>query len=82
MPERDCASLLRALRNDPSLRFSDAGRQLLRWLDSRVGGLGELEALLATVPPHCRYTVASLVKKSAGDWLAFASKLEQRVDLQ
>jgi DNA-binding CsgD family transcriptional regulator len=80
-PEKDRAALLRSLRRDPSLRFSDAGRKLLHWLDSRIGRPAELEGLLDGVPAHCAYTMVSLARQNADEWLEIAARLEQRTDL-
>lgn len=34
--QRDVAAMMRILRSDPSLRFSEGGRSLLRWLSGHV----------------------------------------------
>ncbi|WP_405477518.1 ParB N-terminal domain-containing protein [Streptomyces canus] len=68
---------LAVLACDPSLRFSEAGRQLLRLLDNRVlldaGG----DALLASVPPHNRAALTAAVHQHIDTWLAFLSVLDR-----
>jgi hypothetical protein len=78
---RDRATLLRSLRKDPSLRFTEAGRKLLCWLDSHAAGPGELDGLLASVPSHCMYIVAELARGCGEDWLNLASELGRRPEL-
>ncbi|MGW1746565.1 ParB/RepB/Spo0J family partition protein [Streptomyces sp. NPDC002092] len=68
---------LAVLARDPSMRFSEPGRQLLRLLDNRAlldaGG----DALLAAVPPHHRAALTAAVHEHIDTWLAFLSVLER-----
>ncbi|GIH21043.1 ParB/RepB/Spo0J family partition protein [Rugosimonospora africana] len=70
--------LLENLGKDPSLRFTDSGRSLLRALFARCAGPPDLH-LLRSLPPHCVYTIASLARACAEDWLRFAEELPQHV---
>jgi ParB-like chromosome segregation protein Spo0J len=75
---RDRAALLRDLRRDPSLRFTERGRRLLEWLAVRAAGPSGLDALIDALPAHCCYLVAGLARKCADEWLEVARRLEQR----
>lgn len=77
--ERDQAVVLRDLRSDPSLRFAESGRDLLRWLSVHVVGADSWRAFVATTPPHCAYVVAALARGCAREWLDFATQLERRL---
>jgi hypothetical protein len=79
-PRRDPAALLRNLRKDPSLRFTESGRALLRWLDMRAVGPDGWRQLLESIPPHCTYVVADLARGAAEDWRQFADRLKQRAE--
>lgn len=57
---------LATLRNDPSQRYTDAGRNLLHWLES-ANPNGNLRAV-DTVPPHCAGLVAEIAKRYAVLW--------------
>lgn len=71
-------SELNQLRVDPSLRFTDVGRVLLRLFDARLLSTSE-RALLATgVPSHCTTTVANLARIVGAAWNQLALDLEQR----
>jgi transposase-like protein len=72
---RDPAQLLRSLRNDPSLRFSEAGRALITWLNERATGVGRWPDLLPQIPPHCTYLLADIARSCAAEWIAFADEL-------
>jgi len=78
-PTRDLNDLLRSLRHDPSLRYSEPGRALLKWLFSHGRGLEDGEKLAAAVPSHARYTLAELARAYSGEWLGFAARLEERI---
>ena len=72
---------MRSLRKDPSLRFNDAGRKLLHWLDVRISGPAEMEGLMEGIPTHCKYTMAGLARRNGDEWLEMAARLEQHKDL-
>ncbi|MFF1795759.1 ParB N-terminal domain-containing protein [Kitasatospora sp. NPDC058263] len=77
----DRSGILERLAKDPSLRFTESGRLLLRWLgthdfDARTG-----QELIAAVPPHCAAAVADLASSFAREWSRFAEELAQRADV-
>jgi hypothetical protein len=72
----DKPSLLNNLSRDPSLRFTESGRNIVRALFARSGGPPPRE-LTEALPPHCRYTVAALARICAEEWRGFAVQMEQ-----
>ncbi|WP_218578913.1 ParB/RepB/Spo0J family partition protein [Phytohabitans houttuyneae] len=72
------ASMLRGLQSDPSLRFTESGRMLLRWIFSRAIRSDERLDVVGKVPPHCTYIVANVARVCADEWLQLANELEQR----
>jgi len=70
---------LQRLMRDPSLRYSEPGRRLLRWLGLHARGPGTVEGLIDVVPAHCGYLVAALARHFARQWLELADALERRV---
>lgn len=77
--ERDRESLINSLIRDPSLRFSEPGKNLLRWLIEHTRTPLDAEVILDGVPPHCGYIVAEIARGCADDWLQLAAQLEQRL---
>lgn len=75
----DHDAILMDLRRDPSLRYTDAGRSLLRWLGQRATGSAEWRELMRDIPPHCAIVVARVARSSAMAWTDFANALDQRV---
>jgi hypothetical protein len=75
---QEVSVMLARLMRDPSLRFSDAGRFLLRWLDMNRAGMDGYEQIIQTVPEHCAGAVATLARGYAEAWQDFAGLLEGR----
>jgi len=70
--------LLQQLRRDPSLRFNDAGRVVLMWLNAHAGDLERWPELLQQIPPHCTFLLANLARECADVWTAIAEDLGRR----
>ncbi|KJK51720.1 hypothetical protein UK23_06205 [Lentzea aerocolonigenes] len=75
---RSAAMMMRILLADPSLRFNEPGRELLRWLGSRIIESGDWQAMVDEMPTHCTGTVADLARRCGSSWLEFAEELENR----
>lgn len=73
----DHGDVVRALRNDPTLRFSETGRLLLRLLDLHSLHRNQWDSLVASVPPHWAHLVADIARECADAWRVFADGLEQ-----
>jgi len=69
---------LETLRNDPSLRHSDTGRQLLRLLSVHLLPDEHRERLVRSVPEHCAGVVSAVARECAGAWDTFADQLDRR----
>ena len=74
-PSPDPATLVVRLRSDPTLRFSETGRTLLRLLDARSVPPEKWAEIAANVPPHWRDTVARMAVECADTWRTFAETL-------
>jgi len=74
------ADLLDNLSKDPSLRFSDAGRSLLRALFTRSGGPPDA-GLVQSLPPHIAFGLSTLAQACAQEWLCFAEQVEGHLRL-
>lgn len=79
---RSSQSLLQTLRKDPSLRFSESGRKLLRWLDAAATGPGHWQEIVSAAPPHCVYLVAEMARSCADEWMCLAAHLEQQIRVE
>ncbi|PRY41291.1 streptomycin biosynthesis protein [Umezawaea tangerina] len=76
-PQREVnpEEILRRLRNDPSLRFTEAGKSLLRWLGAHTVEDGLAALPLDAIPTHCIGTVADLAQYNAGSWARLSEQL-------
>jgi ParB-like chromosome segregation protein Spo0J len=76
--ENQSQVFLQRLRKDPSLRFSDAGRNLLRLLGERPMEAKDWERLAESVPQHWIEAVARIAREYAQDLTHFAHAIEKR----
>ncbi|CRK58739.1 StrR protein [Alloactinosynnema sp. L-07] len=76
-PQPDWPSVLHRLRTDPSIRFTENGRALLRLMDAHAVNNGRLDTIAENVPPHCRQLIAQVAVEFAQAWHRFAEQLER-----
>jgi transposase-like protein len=70
--------MLQGLQSDPSLRFTESGRTVLRWIHSRAIRAEEWAQVEDMVPAHCAYILANVARSCADEWQQIAEELEQR----
>lgn len=73
----DIDLLMESLRCDPSLRYTDSGRTLLRWLATRTVTVPEWREAIGGVPPHCSILVAKVARECARAWQELADELNR-----
>ncbi|RSN30389.1 streptomycin biosynthesis protein [Amycolatopsis sp. WAC 04169] len=74
------AEFVALLASDPSLRFSEAGRVLLRLIGCAAIDDGQWDEMVLRVPVHQRERVVRLARECALAWRGFAERLECRDD--
>ncbi len=74
----DRESSLKRLRTDPSLRFSETGRALIRWLEAGPRTPEESLFLADTVPSHCLDVLTSMAEQNLEIWRQMFVRLNQR----
>ncbi|WP_232668173.1 ParB/RepB/Spo0J family partition protein [Pseudonocardia sp. TRM90224] len=74
----DVVSLLRTLQRDPSLRFNETGRGLVKWLLGHAVVPADNSRIVDAVPPHCTKAVADLALACAAAWQQLAESLRER----
>ncbi|MFD0395104.1 streptomycin biosynthesis protein [Streptomyces nogalater] len=75
----DFQAALRALRQDPSLRFTEVGRFLLRMLEPHVPLATQQQRILHGVPGHCAPLLSAAARAYADSLRRFADRLESEV---
>jgi ParB-like chromosome segregation protein Spo0J len=78
-PLPDRAKLVERLRADPSLRFTDTGRNLLRLLSMHMLSAEEWEQIIDNIPAHCGGIMARLAEECAGMWRQLAAQVEHNI---
>jgi hypothetical protein len=74
---RETEALIYLLRRDPSLRFTETGRELLRLVGAQPVGAEAWQGFAEGVPAHCAEQVARLARRFAENWLSFAEAVER-----
>ncbi|MET8689541.1 ParB/RepB/Spo0J family partition protein [Streptomyces sp. NPDC004732] len=72
------ADLIPILKRDPSIRFTDSGRLLLRLLDAATLPPDEWNRLIESVPAHCVDMVANVARACGEVWLNVAQEVDSR----
>jgi hypothetical protein len=72
--ELDHVAIMRTLCKDPSLRLTEAGRALLRWLDAHTV-TGQAAPPMTDIPAHCVGAIAALARHNARFWADFADRV-------
>ncbi|MEV5575410.1 ParB N-terminal domain-containing protein [Spirillospora sp. NPDC052269] len=67
------------LRSDPALRFSEAGRDLLRLLGLHMLRPEQWNRIVNGVPPHCGPIVAELARACSDKWSELAVRVETQM---
>ncbi|MEV4138614.1 ParB N-terminal domain-containing protein [Dactylosporangium sp. NPDC049742] len=71
-------ALVHGLKADPSLRLTDSGRRLLRWILTKVLVPQEWQEVSDGLPPHAAYVLSDVARRCATEWQRVADDLEQR----
>jgi hypothetical protein len=73
----DVSARLQVLKRDPVLRYTEQGRDILRWLDAHIIRRQDYTAIGGAIPPHCTYLVAEIALGCAAAWKQLAAELQQ-----
>ncbi len=73
--EQDMAALFEALCRDPSLRFSESGRTLLRMFESCARVTRQRDQIVGNLPAHCADAAQELLLGYVESWRAMADDL-------
>jgi ParB-like nuclease family protein len=74
----DVRDVLLNLRRDPSIRFNDAGRRFLHWLDVHAANFDDWSNLVEVIPAYHADSAAALARRCASVWEAIADRLDNR----
>ena len=74
----DIHVVLRNMKRDPTIRFTDAGRRWLQWLDVQVANLDSWPDLIEIIPPYHADSAAAVARRCAQVWDAIADRLDNQ----
>lgn len=73
----DVQGILEHLARDPTLRMTERGRELVRWLHLHRADPADFGRMINSVPSHLRAVVLDLAMGYAAAWEAFATELKE-----
>jgi hypothetical protein len=79
-PKLEPATSLRNLRRDPSVRFTESGRVLLRLLEASAIEPRQWDHIIDSIPEYCYGAVVHLARDCAESWRWLARRLDQRAN--
>lgn len=74
-------TMLHDLKQDPSLRYSESGRRLLRTLHENFTSVTKWPELIETIPDHQAHIVAELAEHFADQWRELADQIRSKACL-
>ena len=74
--------MLQRLRTNPSLRFSQDGKTLIRLLSASLGAVRECERLTSTAPTHCRDMVADIALEISDFWRHCSTRIREEIAIR
>lgn len=80
LEHQQVVSIIDRLRRDPSLRLTETGRQLLRWLDAAPRSAAESVELADQLPEHCLNLIHEMAQQNAATWHGFAAMISDRLE--
>ncbi|MFH8612554.1 ParB N-terminal domain-containing protein [Streptomyces sp. NPDC018029] len=75
----DTLAQLESLKRDPALKYSNDGREMIRWLEARIIRRTD-PGLVLQAPPHQARKIAALARACAAQWNCIAVRMELACD--
>jgi ParB-like chromosome segregation protein Spo0J len=66
------------LAGDPSLRYTEAGRAFMRWMDTHMTDTGQWRAFADSIPSHWLDDISFVAEQASEEWRVFAEHLRSR----
>jgi transposase-like protein len=76
---RELAAVLEALSRDPTLRMTESGRDLLRWLHTHAVYCTDNSRVVESTPDHCVEQLLVFARECANGWTAITNDLAIRL---
>lgn len=74
----DTQAAVERLRSDPTIRYTESGRTLVRLLDGHLNDREEWDQVARNIPEHRLELISELARARAEDWRQFAELLQKR----
>ncbi|WP_244199532.1 ParB/RepB/Spo0J family partition protein [Amycolatopsis thailandensis] len=74
----DNQAAVERLRSDPTIRYTESGRTLVRLLDGHLNDRDQWDQVARNIPEHRLELISELAKARAEDWRQFVELLQKR----
>ncbi|MEV7550243.1 ParB/RepB/Spo0J family partition protein [Amycolatopsis sp. NPDC089917] len=74
----DNQAAVERLRSDPTIRYTESGRTLVRLLDGHLNDRDQWDQVARNIPEHRLELISELAKARAEDWQQFVKLLQKR----
>ncbi|WP_340683779.1 ParB/RepB/Spo0J family partition protein [Amycolatopsis coloradensis] len=74
----DTQAAVERLRSDPTIRYTESGRTLVRLLDGHLNDRDKWDQVARNIPEHRLELISELARARAEDWRQFAELLQKR----
>jgi ParB-like nuclease domain len=71
------AGIAAKVAQDPTIRYTQGGKEFLRWMAQHTSDPGGWREFVNTLPPHWRGVIAPIADSIATEWSHFAEQLKQ-----
>jgi ParB-like chromosome segregation protein Spo0J len=79
---RSPSAILAGLRQDPSVRYSERGREIIRRLSACLVEVDEWQQVADDLPEHCAHPLYELARAYADRWLRISKQLQARLSVE
>jgi ParB-like chromosome segregation protein Spo0J len=76
----DWGELRNFIVKDPTIKYKQSGRELVKWLDRHWIELAEIDQHIDAVPAHLAHHIALVAERLAGEWKLIAGAFVKRAD--
>jgi len=77
-PPPTWAGIAAKVANDPAIRYTDGGKEFLRWMALHASDPDRWRDFAATIPAHWHGVIAPIAESISKEWTQFADRLNTR----
>lgn len=72
------AQIAAKMANDPAIRYTEGGKEFLRWMALHATDAGGWRQFITTIPAHWLSVIAPIADSIGTEWTQFAEQLKTK----